>query len=134
MMKKRLKWLIPLILVVLIIAVYIWPVSKSSFEELYADVDQSVVDSLVTFRAAYPTKTVDVNKVAWEYVVMGQGEDTIVFLHGMIGAYDIWWQQMEILQGKYRLVAMTYPAAGSLAEMGQGVMAILDAEDVVSVQ
>ncbi len=129
-MKKRLKWLIPLIVVVLIIAVYIWPVSKTSFEELYADVDQSVVDSLVAFRAAYPTKTVDVNNAAWEYVVVGQGEDTIVFLHGMTGAYDIWWQQMEALQGKYRLIAMTYPAAGSLAEMGQGVMTILDAEGV----
>jgi maspardin len=129
-MKKRLKWLIPLILVVLIIAVYIWPVSKTSFEELYADVDQGVAQSLVAFRAANPTKTVEVNGVAWEYVVMGQGEDTIVFLHGMTGAYDIWWQQMEALQGKYRLIAMTYPAAGSLAEMADGVKAILDAEGV----
>ena len=129
-MKKRLKWLIPLILVVLIIGVYIWPVSKTSFEELYADVDQGVAQSLVAFRAANPTKIVEVNGLAWEYVVMGQGEDTIVFLHGMTGAYDIWWQQMEALQGKYRLIAMTYPAAGSLAEMAEGVIAILDAEGV----
>ena len=129
-MKKRLKWLIPLILVVLIIAVYIWPVSKTSFEELYADVDQGVAQSLVAFRAANPTKIVEVNGLAWEYVVMGQGEDTVVFLHGMTGAYDIWWRQMEALQGKYRLIAMTYPAAGSLAEMAKGVIAILDAEGV----
>jgi hypothetical protein len=31
MMKKRLKWLIPLIVVVLISAVYNWPVAKASF-------------------------------------------------------------------------------------------------------
>ena len=71
-MKKRLKWLIPLILVVLIIAVYIWPVSKPVFEEPYADVDQGVAQSLVAFRTANPTKTVEVNGLAWEYVVMGQ--------------------------------------------------------------
>jgi maspardin len=129
-MKKSLKWLIPLILVVLIIAVYIWPVSKPDFEELYSEVDQSVSQSLVAFRAANPTKTVDVNGVAWEYVVMGQGEDTLVFIHGMTGAYDIWWQQMEVLAQRYQVIAMTYPAADSLAEMAKGVMAILDAERV----
>ena len=129
-MKKRLKWLVPVILIVLIIAVYIWPVSKSSFEELYADVDKNVVDSLAAFRTANPTKTIDVNNAAWEYVVMGQGDDTIVFIHGMTGAYDIWWQQMEVLEQQYQVIAMTYPAADSLAEMAQGVMAILDAEGV----
>ncbi len=129
-MKKRLKWLITVLLIVLIIAVYVFPVSKTSFEALYADVNQNVVDSLVAFRAAHSTKTVDVNNMAWEYVVMGQGEDTIVFLHGMAGAYDIWWQQMEVLQEKYRVISMTYPAADSLAEMARGVMAIVDAEGV----
>ncbi len=129
-MKKQMKWLIPLILVVLIIAVYNWPVSKTAFEELYSEVVQGVTQSLVAFRSANPTKTVEVNSLAWEYVALGQGEEVIVFLHGMTGAYDIWWQQMEALQGKYRLIAMTYPAAGSLAEMAEGVMAILDAEGV----
>jgi hypothetical protein len=76
--------------VVLIIAVYIWPVSKPSFEELYAGVDQNVVNSLVTFRTVHAIETVDVKNVVWEHVVMGQGEDTIVFLHGMTVAYDIW--------------------------------------------
>jgi maspardin len=129
-MKKRLKWLIPMLLVVLIIAVYIWPVSKPSFEELYADVDANVVDSLAAFRTTHPIKTVVVNDKVWEYVALGQGENTIVFLHGMTGAYDIWWQQMDVLQQKYRVIAMTYPAADSLAEMAQGVTAILDAEGV----
>ena len=129
-MKKRLKWLIPLILVIIITLVYIWPVSKPAFEDLYSEVDQDVAQSLVAFRAANPTKSTAVNNVAWEYVVLGQGDDTILFLHGMTGSYDIWWQQMEALQGSYRLIAMTYPAVGSLAEMAEGVMAILEAENV----
>jgi len=129
-MKNRLKWLIPLILIIVITAVYLWPVSEPSFEELYADVDQETVDSLVSFRNAYPTKTVLVNDKPWEYLALGQGENTIVFLHGMTGAYDIWWQQLEVLQEQYRVISMTYPAAESLNEMAGGVMAILGAEGV----
>ncbi|MBW6464723.1 MAG: alpha/beta hydrolase, partial [Firmicutes bacterium] len=125
-MKNRFKWFIPLLLLIIIIIVYIWPVSKPSFEVLYADVDQETAGSLVAFREANPLKTVVVEGKPWEYVVMGQGENTIVFLHGMTGAYDIWWQQMEGLQEKYRVIAMTYPAAGSLTEMAMGVMAIID--------
>lgn len=129
-MKNRLKWLIPLILIILVTVLYLWPVSEPSFEELYADVDQETVDSLVAFRNDYPTKTVIVNDKPWEYLVLGQGEHTIVFLHGMTGAYDIWWQQMEVLQEQYRVISMTYPAAESLNEMAGGVMAILEAEGV----
>lgn len=129
-MKSRLKWIILLILIILITALYLWPVSEPSFEELYADVDRETVDSLIAFRNAYPTKTVIVNDKPWEYLVLGQGEKTIVFLHGMTGAYDIWWQQMEVLQERYRVISMTYPAAESLNEMAGGVTAILEAEGV----
>jgi len=88
-MKSRLKWLIPLILLIVITALYLWPVSKPSFEKLYADVDQETVDSLVAFRNAYPTRTVFVNDKPWDYLVLGQGENTIVFLHGITGACPI---------------------------------------------
>lgn len=125
-MKSRFKWLIPLLLLITLMVVYIWPVSKPSFEELYADVDQETVNSLLAFREANPLKTVVVEGKTWEYVVMGQGEDTLVFLHGMTGAYDIWWQQMESLQQQFRIISMTYPAVDSLAEMATGVMAIMD--------
>ena len=57
MIKKLFKWLIPLILVVLIIAIYLWPVSKTAFEKLYSEFDQGDTQSLVAFRAANPTKT-----------------------------------------------------------------------------
>lgn len=129
-MKKRIKWFIPLFLFILIVVLFIWPVSTPSFEELYADVDRETVESLVAFRETYPTKTVEAENMRWEYLVLGQGEDTIVFLHGMTGAYDIWWQQMEALQQQYRVISMTYPAANSLDEMAVGVMAILEAEGV----
>jgi pimeloyl-ACP methyl ester carboxylesterase len=71
-----------------------------------------------------------VDGVDWEYLVKGDRQETILFLHGMTGSYDIWWQQIEALQSDYRVIAVTYPAVNTLAEMEKGVLAILDREGV----
>ncbi len=101
-----------------------------SFGELYAKVDKVTVNSLLAFRQAHPVRSLELHGVQWEYLALGDGLETILFLHGMTGAYDIWWQQMEALQDRYRVISVTYPAANSLEEMEQAVMAILAAEGV----
>jgi len=129
-MRKTLKWLVPLILIVAVLGVYLYPVPRVPFEQVYAKADADAVASLQAFRAAQPPRTLDVDGVNWEYVSFGQGSKTILFLHGMTGAYDIWWQVLEALQSDYRVIAVTYPAVDSLAEMESGVLSILEAEGV----
>ena len=129
-MGSYLRWLIPLILIVIVAGVYLYPTPHKSVDELYAKVDAKTVDSLTTFREAHPVRSLELRGVKWDYVSLGDGPETILFLHGMTGAYDIWWQQMEALQDEYRVISVTYPAANSLEEMEQAVMAILDAEGV----
>ena len=129
-MKKMRKWIIPAILLVVILSVYLYPGPQASFDELYANVDAETVKSLTDFRGAHPVRTLDLRGVKWEYLSLGDAPETILFLHGMTGAYDIWWQQMAVLQDTYRVVSVTYPAAESLEEMEQAVMAILEAEGV----
>ena len=129
-MRVKLRWWILIILIVVIAGVYLYPTPHKSFDELYAKVDAKTVASLTTFRQAHPVRTLNVGDVEWDYVSLGDGPETILFLHGMTGAYDIWWQQMEALQGEYRVISVTYPAANSLEEMERGVLAILDAENV----
>jgi maspardin len=126
--KKR--WLIPLILIVIVAGVYLYPAPHKSVDELYVKVDAETVDSLTKFRQAHPVRTLELRGVEWTYLSLGEGPETILFLHGMTGAYDIWWQQMEALQDEYRVIAVTYPAVNTLEEMEQAVMAILDAEEV----
>ena len=128
-MKKTGKWIISVILVI-ILSVYLYPGPRASFDELYANVDAETVKSLTDFRGTHPVRTLDVRGIEWEYLSLGNGPETILFLHGMTGAYDIWWQQMEALQGEYRVISVTYPAVNSLDEMEQAVMAILEAEGV----
>ena len=124
------KRLIPLVLLLVILAVYFWPLPHHDFAEVYAKAPADKVASLQAFRANTPTSTIKVDGLDWEYLVVGKGPQTIVFLHGMTGSYDIWWQQVEALQGDYRVIAMTYPAANSLEELEKGVLAILEREGV----
>ena len=129
-MRKNLKWIIPLILVILIAGVYLYPVPAVSFKDNYAKVDPGITANLQAFRAEHPAKSLKIKGIAWEYAAFGEGRETILFLHGMTGAYDIWWQQMEALQDRYRVISVTYPAVNSLEELSDGVLAILDAEGV----
>ncbi len=129
-MRLTWKWIVLLVLLIVILAVYLWPVPRVPFDELYAKVDADKVASLQAFRAAHPPQHLKVGGVTWEYAAFGQGTETILFLHGMTGAYDIWWQQMDALQSEYRVISVTYPAVNSLKELSAGVLAILDTEGV----
>jgi len=129
-MKIKLRWIISTFLVVVVAGVYLYPTPHKTFDELYAKVDTETAASLATFRKTYPTQTLELRGVQWTYLSLGDGPETILFLHGMTGAYDIWWQQMEALKGEYRVIAVTYPAVNTLEEMEQAVMAILDSEGV----
>ncbi|HEX9674435.1 MAG TPA: alpha/beta hydrolase [Anaerolineales bacterium] len=68
--------------------------------------------------------------VSWEYLCAGRGEQALLFLHGMAGAWDIWWQQIEALQDRFRIVSLTYPAVDSLEGLRRGINAVLEAAGV----
>ena len=123
-------WLIPVIIALLVLIVYLYPVPNISFKTLADKVDAETITALMAFRSAHTPQTLDVDGMTWEYIAYGDGDETIFFLHGMTGAADIWWQQMEALQDDYRVISLTYPPVESLAKMSQGVLAILEREDV----
>ena len=119
-MKKRLLWLIP---VVLIAAVYLFPVPEKDAVSLYDGTDRTLIDGLAAFRKI-PTRTVHSQGYDWTYQVLGNGPKTIIFLHGMTGGYDFWWQQMNLFSRQYRVISLTYPPVDNLPGLGKGVVAI----------
>ncbi|RME83361.1 MAG: alpha/beta hydrolase [Caldilineae bacterium] len=110
--------------------VYLWPVPRRDFEDLSARVPPEIRLSLLEFRQHYPPQRLNSEGRVWEYVALGEGPETVLFLHGMAGAYDIWWQQMEALAPDFRVLSLTYAQADSLAALADGVLAILAAEAV----
>ncbi len=126
------SWVVLGVIVALLLVVYFWPVPQRDFAALSENVPPEERQSLLDFRSQYPPKYVQVNGREWEYLSFGEGEETILFLHGMTGAYDIWWQQMTPLSEQYRVISLTYPPVETLEELSQGVLAVLDAEGVQS--
>ncbi|GAB3806344.1 alpha/beta hydrolase [Spirosoma humi] len=127
-MNKRLLWLLP---VLLIAAVYLYPTPTKDALDLYTGTDKTPINGLAAFRKL-PTQSIETQGYNWTYIALGKGPQTILFLHGMTGGYDFWWQQMNAFSVSYRVISVTYPPVDNLADLGKGIMAILDKEKVDS--
>lgn len=125
-MRKLLRILLAVVLPGLLVF-YLFPVKKQSFDELYNG-DPAVARSLAAFRE-YPLKSLEYEGLEWPYLTMGNGPRTLLFLHGMGGAGDIWWQQIEALQADFKIISLTLPAVHSLEEASAGINRILEAEE-----
>jgi pimeloyl-ACP methyl ester carboxylesterase len=99
-----------------------------TFQRIYARVDPAISRSLQAFRRDQPLKQISACGETWDYVSFGQGAQTVLFLHGMAGAYDIWWQVLEKIADQYRIISITYPPVKCLASLAQGILAILAEE------
>lgn len=132
-MRMNVMFFIPLILIVFLLGVYLFPIQTMPFDKLYVTVGENPRQSLPAFRLNCPPKSLEVNGETWKYIVVGKGEQNILFLHGLAGSYDIWWQQIEALQDRYRVVSVTYPPKDSLEGLGRGILAILENEHIPKV-
>lgn len=117
-------------LIFMIALIYFFPSPTYSFEKLYAKVPEEQRLSFKTFRLENNLRHTTVNGIVWRYLTTGAGSKTIVFLHGMGGGYDIWWQQINCFKTGYRVISMTYPPAQNLADLSTGISAILDEERI----
>lgn len=126
--RSKLKWIIPLLVTGGLAVFYLWPTPHIAFDQVYAPVEPSVVHALQSFRRAHPPQRLQVDGRTWEYLAIGTGEELLVFLHGMTGAHDIWWQQIEALKDHCRIISVTYPPVHNLAGLEKGLLAILEKE------
>ncbi|MDF1516753.1 MAG: alpha/beta hydrolase, partial [Lutibacter sp.] len=127
-MKKYSKMALAII-VFLIIAVYFIPTPKSDFFKLYTNNDEPA-QSLKEFKSR-ATKEIVVDGVNWIYYAGGIGDKTILFIHGMGGSYDLWWQQIVAFEKDYKVISYTLPESiNSLEKASEGILKILEAEKV----
>ncbi|RLD64442.1 MAG: alpha/beta hydrolase [Bacteroidetes bacterium] len=121
------KLIISLAVIILgLIVLFSIPNKIQSFEEIYGQEDE-FSSSLKLFREI-PLKIINIDGEEWKYLITGEGDENILFLHGMTGSYDVWWQQINFLKSNYRIITLTYPSVNSLEKMGGAVLKILDKE------
>ncbi|CAM1341895.1 alpha/beta fold hydrolase [Tenacibaculum amylolyticum] len=128
---KKISLYIILLLLIVISTLYIIPVQKKEFSELYND-NSEIQASLLHFRE-YPKTKLKIEGIDWEYLSIGNGKRYLLFLHGMGGAYDIWWQQIEHLKKDFNIISITLPEIHSLTEVTNGIVTILNKEKIDTV-
>ncbi len=123
------RTIILLIVVLGVGSFYLIKTPRHAIGELYEGTDQHALASLDSLRAL-PLKSIVVDGQTWDYLSVGQGRECILFLHGMAGSYDIWWQQISTFSKRYRIITLTYPPSRSLQAMRDAVIKILDQEGI----
>jgi pimeloyl-ACP methyl ester carboxylesterase len=121
-----------LTLALVLLGVYAFPIPKASFRVIYSRVPEAVVTALNSFRRRNPLKRHDSGGITWRYHDVGDGEDVVVFLHGMGSSGDIWFQQIEALKERFRCIAVTYPPLPNLDRLRFGILGILEKEKISS--
>ncbi len=129
MKKLKIRYLIVLVIIMIITVSYFIHPAKKSFYKLYDRNDKFSI-TLKEFQNR-PVKNIFVNGIQWKYYSGGNGTKTILFLHGMGGAYDLWWNQIVALESKYKVVTYTLPEEiNSLQKAANGIIAILKREKI----
>ena len=77
------------------------------------------------FSAQYPEQRIDLNGRDWGYLDIGAGP-VLFLIPGTLGRGDIFWQQINALKGRLRIIAPSYPATGGVAEWCEDIIALMD--------
>lgn len=82
------------------------------------------------FRSAHPDRSLLVGDTRWQYIVGGAGSSAILVLPGGSMRPDSYFRLIGVLERENRLIAPTYPAVATVADLAEGAIATLDTEQV----
>lgn len=68
------------------------------------------------FASLHPEQRIAIGGREWGYVQAGDRGPVLLLIPGTLGRGDIFWQQIEALKDRARIVAVTYPGSGGVTE------------------
>ncbi|UVF21418.1 alpha/beta hydrolase [Microvirga terrae] len=68
------------------------------------------------FAALHPERRILIGGRDWGYVEAGDSGPALLLIPGTLGRGDIFWQPIEALKDRARIVAVTFPASGGVIE------------------
>jgi pimeloyl-ACP methyl ester carboxylesterase len=74
----------------------------------------SLIEARNRFGKTHPEERVTLNGREWGMVRAGDSGPALLLVPGTLGRADIFWQQIEALAGRARIVALAYPASGGI--------------------
>jgi len=92
----------------------------------------SLAERLAQFRSQHYAKRIRVGEMEWEYISCGGGSKTLLLLTGGMRIAEAAFILIQALEEEYRVIAPSYPPVKMVAELTDGIAAILDAEKIQS--
>lgn len=77
------------------------------------------------FAAAHPETRMELNGRDWGVRDVGRGP-ALLLIPGTLGRGDIFWNQIEALSDRLRIVAVSYPSSGGVADWAQDIVELMD--------
>ncbi|HIP23824.1 MAG TPA: alpha/beta hydrolase [Rhodobacteraceae bacterium] len=87
----------------------------------------ALIASRDAFARLHPEARLNINTREWGILRVGKSGPMLLLLPGTLGRADIFWQQIEALEGEAQILALSYPDGGSLAEWVEDIVVILGA-------
>jgi pimeloyl-ACP methyl ester carboxylesterase len=103
---------------------------NAALNKCYEGVPTEQVGRLFKFRSEHPCKRINVAGAAWEYISCGNGTEVLLLLTGGLRVAEAAFGYIQMFENDCRVIAPTYPPLGTMGELVDGIVAILDAEQV----
>lgn len=78
------------------------------------------------FSAQHPEERLVANGREWGVVQAGDDGPALVLIPGTLGRTDIFWQQIEALKNRARILALTYPSSGGVVDWADDLAALMN--------
>lgn len=90
----------------------------------------ALIDARTRFDAAHPEVRVALGSRDWGVIDTGGAGPALLMLPGTLGRADVFWQQIEALAGRARVLAVSYPGSGGIAEWAEDLAALCKARGI----
>lgn len=82
------------------------------------------------FAARMPERRETVDTREWGVIDTGGDGPALILIPGTLGRADIFWQQLQALSPRLRIIAVSYPDSGGIAEWAGDLCALMDARGI----
>lgn len=94
--------------------------------KLYRDVPEEPLKRLLAFRKQYPYQSLTIHDQEWRFIDTRAGDQVLVALAGGTSIAEVSYQSLAHFAQIYRVIAPDYPRIGNIAELFEGLAALLD--------
>lgn len=83
------------------------------------------------FSRDFPERRVVLNGRDWGVIDSGGEGAALMLIPGTLGRADVFWNQIRALSGRMRVIAISYPDSGGIADWASDIAALLDRLGIV---